>query len=66
MGTFGGYTGQTHIKEEQKEQFTRQIMKILNYGGMMSFEAVNMYGSELGLLIPAKIFPGGGWRFWYN
>ena len=66
MGTFGGYTGQTHIKEEQKEQFTRQIMKILNYGGMMSFEAVNMYGSELGLLIPAKIFPGGECRFWYN
>ena len=66
MGTFGGYTGQTYIKEEQKEQFTRQIMKILNYGGMMSFEAINMYGSELGLLIPAKIFSGGECRIWYN
>ena len=66
MGTFGGYTGQMRIKEEQKELFAKQIMKILNYGGMMSFEAVNMYGSELGLLIPAKIFPGGECRFWYN
>ena len=66
MGTFGGYTGQMRIKEEQKELFAKQIMKILNYGGMMSFEAVNMYGSELGLLIPAKIFPGGECRCWYN
>ena len=37
MGTFGGYTGQMRIKEEQKELFAKQIMKILNYGGMMSF-----------------------------
>ena len=29
-------------------------------------EAVNMYGSELGLLIPAKILPGGKSEFWYN
>ena len=66
MGTFGSYSGQLRLKNEEKDQFAKQVMKLLNYGGMMSFEEVSMYGSELGLLIPAEIFQGGECRFWYN
>lgn len=66
MGTFGSYSGQLRLKNEEKDRFVKQVMKLLNYGGMMSFEEVSMYGSELGLLIPAEIFPDGECRFWYN
>ena len=35
MGTFARYTGKMDIPEEKRECFGRQMMKILNYGGMM-------------------------------
>ena len=40
MGTFARYTGKMDIPEEKRECFGRQMMKILNYGGMMQFEKV--------------------------
>lgn len=66
MGTFGSYTGSMKISEEKKETFGRQVEKILNYGGMMQFEQIGMYGHEMGLLKPIEIYPGGNVHFHYN
>ena len=50
MGTFAGYTGGMDILEEERDDFTQKILKLLNYSGMMNFEVVNMFGMELGLI----------------
>lgn len=47
MGTFAGYTGGMDILEEERDDFTQKILKLLNYSGMMNFEVVNMFGMEL-------------------
>ena len=50
MGTFGNYWGSCQIEKDKKAVFDEQITKVLNYGGMMSFDQVSMYGHKLGLL----------------
>ncbi len=66
MGTFGGYTGSMNILEGKREEFAGQVVKVLNYGGMMQFEVISMYGHEMGLLKPIKLYPGGRIRFHFN
>jgi len=66
MGTFGGYTGNMVISEQQKERFAKQVEKILNYGGMMQFEQISMYGYDMGLLKPVEIHFGEKVYFHYN
>ena len=66
MGVFGGYSGNIKISEENKEIFVKHMVKLLNFGGMMGFEVVKMYGHEMGLLKPVEIFPGGAVKFHYN
>lgn len=66
MGTFGSYTGNMRIADEEKEKFSGQVIKILNYGGMMQFEQISMYGHEMGLLKPIELYPGGTVHFHYN
>lgn len=66
MGVFGGYTGNMDIAEEKREVFATQAMKLLNYGGMMEFEQISMYGHRLGLLKPVQIYPGGKVCFHFN
>ena len=41
-------------------------MKILNYGGMMQFEKVLLFGHELLLLSPVELSSEGKVDFWYN
>lgn len=66
MGTFGHYTGSMYIPEEKREEFARQVEKVLNYGGMMQFERISMYGHDMGLLKPVKLYPGGKSYFHFN
>lgn len=66
MGTFGRYTGCMNIPEEKREEFAGQVVKVLNYGGMMQFEIIRMYGYELGLLNPIKLYFGGEIQFHFN
>ena len=66
MGVFGGYSGNMRIPEEKKEIFAKHMIRLLNYGGMMDFEVIKIYGHEIGLLKPVEIFPGGTVRFYYN
>ena len=66
MGTFGGYTGGMHIPDEKKDEFAGQVAKILNYGGMMQFEKISMYGHDMALLKPIELYPGGKVYFHFN
>ena len=66
MGTFASYHGSAFIPEELRKQFSEQMMKILNYGGMMQFESVKLYGRKLYLLKPVKIHTGGEIDFHFN
>ncbi len=64
MGTFGGYTGSMNIPEEMREEFAEQVIKVLNYGGMMQFERISMYGHEMSLLKPVELHPDG--KIWFH
>ena len=66
MGTFGGYMGSMYIPEEKRDEFARQVMKILNYGGMMQVEGISMYGHDMALLKPVELYPGGKVDFYFN
>lgn len=66
MGTFGSYTGKIHIPEEKRGEFARQVIKILNYGGMMQLERISMYGHDMALLKPVEYYPGGKVDFHFN
>ncbi len=66
MGTFACYTGEMDIPEEKRDCFGQQMMKILNYGGMMLPEQVSLFGRELILLSPVELSKEGEVNFWYN
>ena len=66
MGTFGGYSGSKKIPKEKKETFSQQMLKILNYGGMMNFEAIRLYGQEMGLLKSVEMNSRENIWFHYN
>lgn len=66
MGTYAEYSGTLSIPEEKREQFTAHMLKLLNYGGMMQFETVRLYGLELYLLKPVRELTDGKVSFHYN
>ena len=66
MGTYGYYTGSMDIPEERKEEFFRQVVKLANYGGMMDYERVSLYGYDMALLKPVEICREGRVYFDYN
>lgn len=66
MGTYGHYTGRMHIPEEKREEFASQVARLLNYGGMMQFERISMYGHDMGLLKPVQFYSGGKVDFHFN
>ncbi len=66
MGTFAGYTGKVNIPEEKRNCFGQQMMKLLNYGGMMRPEEVSLFGRKLILLSPVELSKEGNVSFWYN
>lgn len=66
MGTYAGYTGGMNIPEEERYDFTKKMLKLLNYGGMMNFEVVNMFGIELGLIKEVELDEKGMAYFHYN
>lgn len=66
MGSYGYYTGSMDIPEEKREAFSKQVVKLLNYGGMMQFEIVKLFGYEIALLRPIRLENEGKLRFHYN
>lgn len=66
MGTFASYNGNMEIPEEKREIFAEQMLKILNYGGMLQFERVNIYGKQIALIKPPEPDADGELEFHYN
>lgn len=66
MGAYAGYTGGMDIPEEERDDFTRKMLKLLNYAGMMNFEVINMFGIELGLIKEVELDENGIASFHYN
>ncbi len=66
MGTFGCYEGSACIPEEKQREFTENVIKLLNYGGMMQFEQVCMYGKKVTLIKPVEMDAEGKVYFHYN
>lgn len=66
MGTYAGYTGGKDIPEEKRDDFTKKMLKLLNYAGMMNFEVVNLFGIELGLIKEVELDEKGMASFHYN
>lgn len=66
MGTFGSYTGSMSISDKKKEEFTEYLLKLLNYGGMMQFEEVRLYGKEILLIKPVEPDGEGNAYFHFN
>ncbi|MDO4337963.1 MAG: hypothetical protein Q4C91_07725 [Eubacteriales bacterium] len=66
MGTFAGYMGKMNITKEKRKCFGSQMMKLLNYGGMMQFERVSLYGHDVILISPVELSEEGKVDFWYN
>lgn len=50
MGAYAGYQGKTRIAKRDQIAFSRQMVKILNYGGMMNFDVVYALDHEIGRL----------------
>lgn len=66
MGTFGSYSGNMCIQEKKRKEFTRNILKVLSYGGMMQFDKVNIYGKEILLIKPVELNQEGEAIFHFN
>ncbi len=66
MATFIEYTGEMNIPEEKREILAEQMEKVLNFGGMMDFEVVHLFGFELGLMRPFHADPERRAEFFYN
>lgn len=54
MGTFAGYWGDMTIPEERRDEFNQRMLYLLEQGGMMNFEQIQIRGKEIALLTPLK------------
>ena len=66
MGTFLWYIGDENIPEERRAEFFDRVKTVLNYGGMMGVDIVNIYGKKLSLLRPAEEQIENVIDCWYN
>lgn len=66
MGSFGNCYGHIEIPENKKQEFHSYVEKLLNYGGMMQFETVSMYGRCISLLKPVTLVEDSCNYFHYN
>lgn len=66
MGTFVNYSGPRQICNEKKEEFSRAVLKLFYYGGMMHVRHVDMYNKELVLLEPIDLESKHNVGFYYN
>lgn len=58
--------GGNEYRGRKRDCFAKQMIKLLNYGGMMRFEKVSLFGYELYLLSPVELSKEGKVNFWFN
>ncbi len=66
MGTFIEYSGEMNIPKEKLEILSKQMEKVMNYGGMMDLEFLDLFGFRLELMKPFHLNPEGRSLFCYN
>ena len=66
MGVFGCYMGTGSINADKKEEFSKAIMKLFYYGGMMKLQNVNLFDKEITLLEPVNYKEEECTNFHYN
>lgn len=66
MGTFASYIGNVSIPEEKRVEFNNNMVKLLQLGGMIDYDKVNLYGKEIILIKPVEINEEGECFFHYN
>lgn len=66
MGTFINFESEGKIKEEKKLEYGERLKKLLNAGGMMKFDVVEMYDQSVALLKPVDFDQDGNYWFNYN
>lgn len=54
MGTFAGFLGNPTIPEEKRDEFNRRMLYLLEQGGMLNIEQIQIYGKQIGLFAPLK------------
>lgn len=55
MGSFVGFYGNSNIAADKFEEYMERIKKILDIGGMMSIEMVELAGKRVPLLAPPRL-----------
>lgn len=66
MGTFASYIGNVIIPEERKAEFNNNMIKLLQNGGMVTFNRVSLYGKDISLISPVVLNEEGKCYFYYN
>ena len=66
MGSFAGYYRDRAVPPELREEFSARVFTILQEGGMMRIEPINLYDKPIYLLSPLKANGKGDILFSYN
>lgn len=66
MGTFASYIGKVSIPDTKKAEFNKNMIKLLQYGGMVNFDTVCLSGNEITLIQPVELNKEGECYFHYN
>lgn len=66
MGIYAYDIGKMDIPEEHREEWARQVLKILRAGGMMAVEELRLYRKKIYLLLPPELNEDGWATGYYN
>ena len=66
MGSFATYNGEVTIPEDKKQEFNENMIKLLQLGGMVEIDEVNLHGKHINLIRPVELDDEGICEFNYN
>ena len=66
MGVFCDYLGDMKIPDDLKNEFNKNMITLLQRGGMMQYEKVALFGKEISLLKQLEEDEEGEIHFFYN
>ena len=66
MGTYGSYTGGVRIPDDRKEDYIADFLKLLDYGGILQFDQVSLFGKTIYLAHPVELDREGKAHFHYS
>lgn len=66
MSTYANYLGNMKLPSEKQKEFNERMLRILEQGGMMTFENLSLCGYQLSLIHPPRPDQNGKLNFNYN